>query len=159
MLGGFQPAAGKRRVQECDKMGSEVLDNGPVSVTNKSVLIVDDDPDARAVLREIITTLGVGTNEAPDGRQALSRIEQEIPALIILDLMMPHMDGFSVINCLQSDPKLRNIPVVVMTAVDTLQTEMIAVLPGVSKVIRKGDFRVADIVAIVKTLSEPDIAH
>jgi CheY-like chemotaxis protein len=130
-----------------------------VGVKSKSVLIVDDDPDARAVLRDIVSMMGLGTIEAPDGKQALNLIKQEQPDLIILDLMMPQMDGFSVINVLQSDSKLRHIPVVVMTAVDTLQIEMIAVLPGVSKVIRKGDFRVADIVSIVKTLSEPDMIH
>ncbi len=140
-------------------MGSEGSKDELVGVKSKSVLIVDDDPDARAVLRDIISMMGLGTIEAPDGRQALNLIRQEQPDLIILDLMMPQMDGFSVINILQSDTKLRHIPVVVMTAVDTLQIEMIAVLPGVSKVIRKGDFRVADIVAIVKALSEPDMIH
>lgn len=140
-------------------MGSEVVDSKVVGVKNKSVLIVDDDPDARAVLRDIVSTMGLSTIEAPDGKQALLCVKQEKPSLIILDLMMPQMDGFSVINILQSDPKMRHIPVVVMTAVDTLQIEMIAVLPGVSKVVRKGDFRVADIISIVKTLLEPNMIH
>jgi two-component system, OmpR family, sensor histidine kinase VicK len=81
-----------------------------------SVLVVDDDP---AVLRLVVETLhgqGLELREAQDGSAALAEIAARKPDAIVLDLMMPGVDGFEVLERLQSDPETKLIPVVVLTA-------------------------------------------
>jgi signal transduction histidine kinase/DNA-binding response OmpR family regulator len=84
-------------------------DGGPV-------LVVDDEPDARALVAGILATAGYRHVEAADGAAALAAIARQRPALIVLDLMMPGMDGFEVLEHLAGDAALRAIPVVVLTA-------------------------------------------
>src|SRR5690349_4979687 len=98
------------------------------------ILIVDDDPDARTILNKILDGLGFPSQSAADGQEALAKINLEKPALILLDLMMPGMNGFEFLFRKMAVPQTRYIPVIVVSAVsndDTLK------LPGVSKVIRK----------------------
>ncbi len=106
------------------------------------ILIVDDDPDARTILNKILDTLGFPAQSAADGQEALDKIAAQQPALILLDLMMPGMNGFEFLFRKMAVPQTRYIPVIVVSAVsneDTLK------LPGVSRVIRKAGMRVADV--------------
>jgi CheY-like chemotaxis protein len=80
------------------------------------VLVVDDDPEARALYRQILARHGVPVTEAVDGEEALARIAAEPPALVILDLMMPKVDGFEVLARLRADARTQALPVVVVTA-------------------------------------------
>lgn len=105
---------------------------------NDYVLIVDDDEDARRILSVIVKSLDVPFESAPDGIKALERTKQKRPSLILLDLMMPGMDGFSMLAHLQSDPNTRHIPVIVVTACTPDQIDMLQ-LPGVKNVVPKGD--------------------
>jgi signal transduction histidine kinase/CheY-like chemotaxis protein len=87
-------------------------------------LVVDDDTLTREMLRRDLSKAGWRVDEAGDGRQALQQLEQEIPAVILLDLMMPHLDGFDVIERLRQHDAWRQIPVIVLTAKDlTLQEQ------------------------------------
>ena len=105
---------------------------------NDYVLIVDDDEDARRILGVIVKSLDVPFESAPDGLKALERTKQDKPKLILLDLMMPEMDGFAMLSNLQSDPITRHIPVIVVTACSPDQIDMLQ-LPGVKNVVPKGD--------------------
>jgi DNA-binding response OmpR family regulator len=83
------------------------------------ILVVDDDPDIRDVLEALLEGEGFGTVLANDGEQALEAIKKENPDLMILDLLMPVMDGFAVCKQLQ-DPrwsKWKNMPVLILTSV------------------------------------------
>lgn len=83
------------------------------------VLVVDDDPDIRDVLEALLEGEGFETVLANDGEQALEAIKKENPDLMILDLLMPVMDGFAVCKQLQ-DPrwsKWKNMPVLILTSV------------------------------------------
>lgn len=83
------------------------------------VLVVDDDPDIRDVLEALLESEGFETVLANDGEQALEAIKKENPDLMILDLLMPVMDGFAVCKQLQ-DPrwsKWKNMPVLILTSV------------------------------------------
>ena len=80
------------------------------------VLIVDDDPNARSILGTIMSTLGVNIEEAANGEEAVAHIEKRLPAFIYLDLMMPQMNGFEFLIYLRSNPRSRNIPVIVVSA-------------------------------------------
>lgn len=108
------------------------------------VLIVDDDPDARELLEEVAHSLGLETRSASDGLEALDVLrtaEKDPPGLIMLDLMMPSMDGFAVYNWLRGHPMTRRVPVIVVTAVPRDQVDMLR-LPGVARVIQKGQFTI-----------------
>lgn len=84
----------------------------------KHILIVEDSLDLQALLAQLIESEGHSTTLASHGRQALDLLESMPvpPSLILLDLMMPVMDGFEFIKVQLEDPKLSQIPVVVMTA-------------------------------------------
>lgn len=81
------------------------------------ILITDDDPD---ILENLLTILGSQPYRlatARDGRQCLALIKQERPDLLILDLLMPRMDGWGVIRELRSDPQYADLPIMVLTTV------------------------------------------
>lgn len=97
------------------------------------VLIVEDDTATRDATRRLLEKLDLRVAEASNGREGLQWLEgQRAPALILLDLMMPIMDGFEFLEELQRRPNLRNIPVVVLTA-KQLSPEEITVLTGRTK--------------------------
>jgi PAS domain S-box-containing protein len=84
---------------------------------NSVLLIVDDDPDVRAIVRRTGEGSGLTTAEATNGRAALDWLDSNpAPALILLDLMMPEVDGFEFLTRLREDEDLRAIPVVILTA-------------------------------------------
>ncbi len=105
------------------------------------IAIVDDSPDARRLIRRIMQSQGNYTIfEAESGKQALSLIDQERPDLIILDLMMPEMDGFAVLDQLKSKPETAGIPVVVATAKELTPDEKDRLKGQIQALLQKGDF-------------------
>ncbi|HJW84914.1 MAG TPA: response regulator [Anaerolineae bacterium] len=81
------------------------------------ILLTDDDPD---ILENLLTILGSQPYRlatARDGKQCLARIKEERPDLLILDLLMPRLDGWGVIRELRSDPQYVNLPIMVLTTV------------------------------------------
>src|SRR5471032_3152059 len=77
------------------------------------ILIVDDDPDIRELLRELLTRAGYDVIEAPDGRTALRSLYETPPALVILDVTMPEMDGYQTLERIRD---LSEVPVIMVTA-------------------------------------------
>ncbi|MBI4668941.1 MAG: response regulator [Elusimicrobia bacterium] len=82
---------------------------------NKIILIVDDDADVRFVIRIGLEKDGFIAEEAQDGLEALKRLKQFLPDAILLDIMMPGLDGFGVRRRVKGDPKTAGIPIVVIT--------------------------------------------
>jgi two-component system, sensor histidine kinase and response regulator len=80
------------------------------------LLVVDDDPQVAALIRQLLAGEPYEIVAAADGQEALEIITRQPPEVILLDLLMPRMDGFTVIKHLQQDPQLRHIPVIVLTA-------------------------------------------
>ncbi len=80
------------------------------------ILVVDDDADHRALLAETITLMGYPTEQAENGRVALDRLEEALPRLVLLDLKMPVMSGWAVLEALQQMPHAASIPVLVISA-------------------------------------------
>jgi signal transduction histidine kinase/CheY-like chemotaxis protein len=85
---------------------------------NKSVLVVDDDPNIRSLLNQELTEQGYTVRLAEDGRKALTLIREEIPGLVILDVMMPEMNGFDVAAVLKNDPATMHIPIIILSIVE-----------------------------------------
>jgi CheY-like chemotaxis protein len=81
-----------------------------------TVLVVDDDPDVRALLEMCLALEGFDVLTASNGRHALLKLNEIHPALILLDLMMPVMDGVEFRRQQREEPRLRDIPVVCLSA-------------------------------------------
>jgi len=85
-----------------------------------TILIVDDEPYNIDYLEQELVDLEYETVSAANGKEALQRVEESNPDMILLDIMMPEMDGFEVLKLLKSDPKNRDIPVVVISAMSDI---------------------------------------
>jgi CheY-like chemotaxis protein len=87
------------------------------------VLVVDDSEETRGLLRRTLEGKGFRVREAADGRQALAAAREQRPGLILLDLVMPVMDGFDTLQHLREDPRTAAVPIVVLTAKDLTDEE------------------------------------
>ena len=99
-------------------------------MTTPKILIVDDDPDLRQALRLRLRANQYDTVNACDGYSAIAQAYKEHPNLIILDLGLPAGDGYVVLDRLQKDDQLSNIPVIVLTARDAQSSERMALQSG-----------------------------
>lgn len=102
------------------------------------VLIIDDEPFAVDLESKIIAEMGLEVRTAFSGREAMAKLQEKAPGLVILDLMMPEIDGFQVVEYMKSVEKLRQIPIIVVTAKDLNPQEIITLKNQVNKVIKKG---------------------
>jgi len=119
----------------------------------REVLIVDDHPEARRLLRRILNAHGeYEIGEAASGREALAIVEQRQPDLMILDLMMPGMDGFAVLDALRQQPSTAAMPVVVVTAKELTPAEERRLQGRIRRLMTKGEFLGEDL------LGEIDLA-
>jgi CheY-like chemotaxis protein len=87
-----------------------------VDATGHSVLVVDDDDEIRETLRVVLESEGYAVRMAADGAQALAALDTQPPCFVVLDLMMPAMDGWEVAGHMHDEERLRRIPVCVVTA-------------------------------------------
>ena len=101
------------------------------------VLVVEDDPTTRALLRRMLIGEGWQVAEAENGRIALERVAEVKPRLFLLDLMMPEMDGFEFLAELRKSPAWRGIPVVVATAADLTEEDERRLSGGVEQILHK----------------------
>jgi CheY-like chemotaxis protein len=107
---------------------------------NKTILIIDDDADAREIVVHHLQQIGpYRLLEAKNGLEGLQRIAEQRPDLIILDLMMPEVDGFALLNQLDEQPELRELPVVVITAKSLTREEQERLNQRVQGLIAKGN--------------------
>jgi signal transduction histidine kinase/CheY-like chemotaxis protein len=101
------------------------------------LLVVDDDPQVVDLVRQLLEGEPYEIATATDGQEALEGIAEKRPDIILLDLLMPRMDGFGVIDRLQQDPQSRQIPVIVLTAKVLTATERVTLDQTVRTVIQK----------------------
>jgi threonine synthase len=119
------------------------------------IAIVDDHPHVRQLIRRILQAQGeYELSEAADGKSALSLIKDQKPDLIILDLMMPEMDGFSVLDALRRDPNTASIPVIVVTAQELTNKEKERLEGQIQSLMQKGDFMNEELLEEVRTLTK-----
>jgi PAS domain S-box-containing protein len=105
---------------------------------HRGVLIVEDDSLTRQMLRTLLERQGWHVREADNGRTGLAALRKHLPALIILDLMMPEMDGFTFVNEMRSQAAWRDIPILVLTAKDLTRREHERLRGAVQQVLQKG---------------------
>lgn len=80
------------------------------------ILIVDDDDDFREALAEVLSQAGYPVQQAENGEVALARAAEEAPGIVLLDLKMPVLDGWGVVERLRKDPKSAHIPILILSA-------------------------------------------
>lgn len=122
-------------------------------ITEKqTILIVDDEKTNRNVLRELLSPIA-NIKLAKDGEQALSKVLQHKPDLVLLDVIMPKLDGFQVLETMQTDPSTKEVPVIFITGLNDNQGEEAGLSLGARDYVSK-PFHPAIVMARVKTQLE-----
>lgn len=105
---------------------------------NRDVLVIDDDQASREFLRRILVKRNWTVHEAADGVRGIEMMKRLLPRLVLLDLLMPEMDGFQTLSEMQRAPELQNIPVVVVTSKDLSANELSWLRDRAVGVVNKG---------------------
>ncbi len=120
------------------------------------LLVVDDDFDCRNVLCRFLMTAGHECVAVPNGNEAMESIMARTPDLIVLDLLMPEMDGITLLEILRSYLRLQTLPVVVLTAApDSPQARRAAKVMGVNAVLAKGRASLDDVLRAIEDELRP----
>jgi threonine synthase len=135
--GGYSGGIGGTEPMEEGLLGSL----GQLSTQVQSIAIIEDDPQATRLLRRILQTRGeYRICEARDGAEGLEMVRRERPDVILLDLMMPGMDGFAVLDALKGDKDVSEVPVIVITAKELTVAERERLSGQTDKLMQKGSF-------------------
>ena len=122
--------------------------------SSRSVLVVEDNGDDRQLIKRVLEKEGYVVNEAGNGQVGLQRVVENRPDLILLDLMMPVMDGFELLAELSKHEQWRDIPAVVITAKDLDNGERRRLNTHVKKIMSKGTYTQKDLPHEVHRLLE-----
>ena len=104
---------------------------------DESILIVDDSPEDLHILKSILEKNGYKVRVAPGGVHALTSIKKEIPDLILLDIIMPKMNGYEVCKRLKQDDSTRDVPIIFVTSMGEVKDEWKGLKVGAVDYIRK----------------------
>ncbi|HAF29096.1 MAG TPA: hypothetical protein DCG75_08620 [Bacteroidales bacterium] len=118
---------------------------------SKSVLIVDDSFTNNFLLQSILETEGIHSSIALNGKEAFECLKVEKPALILLDIMMPNIDGFTVLKRIKANPETKSIPVIFITAKNDNHLKQKVIDAGAHDLIQK-PIDVNNIISIVKQI-------
>jgi two-component system, cell cycle response regulator DivK len=83
---------------------------------SKHILVVEDQPDSRQIIRDMLAGTDYEITEAENGEEALKAIEKQRPDLILMDIQLPIMDGYTATNQIKANPALRSIPIIAVTS-------------------------------------------
>lgn len=104
----------------------------------KKIIVADDEPIVRQVIKRVLQSEGYDVIEAENGEEAVKRVKEEKPALLILDVRMPVMDGMKACRVIrQLDEPVRNVPIIILTAVDTILGRRLSAELGVEVYLTK----------------------
>ena len=117
----------------------------------RNLLLVDDDEDSLEAMERFLEEADWQTLKAHNGEEALEMLTKTLPAAIILDLLMPEMDGFEFLERLRSKEQLQNIPVIVVTGKDPTEEELQFLRERVTKVVKKGRRAASDLIQTIHT--------
>jgi CheY-like chemotaxis protein len=121
----------------------------------RRVLVVEDEPENRLLLGMVLTAEGYEVVETEDGPSALRALAQQLPDVILLDVMMPGMNGYAVFERLREDPRTKPIPVIMLTALAQRADVERAVELGVEGYVTK-PFEPSELLhAIEQALADP----
>jgi two-component system phosphate regulon response regulator PhoB len=95
------------------------LSSKPMDLVRNTVLLVEDEPDLRGLYATILTSAGFNVQQAADGEEALDMIDDTMPDIVVLDLWLPTLDGYTVLAEIAANTHTHNVPVIVVTGTDT----------------------------------------
>jgi len=136
-----KPINPKELVDRLDRIASH---------SGREALVVDDDPASRALFRRILVREGWDVREASDGERGLEQILEKRPSLVVLDLMMPNLDGFETLRKLRTMDDLADLPVIIATSKDLDSAEFDWLLENSGDVVRKGTDGRNELVAAIR---------
>ncbi len=110
--------------------GVQVPETANEQQSRKSILVVEDSPTTRKVISMALANTGLEIHEARDGLEALSRLSENKPDLILLDIVLPRMDGYEILAVIKRNPEFKQIPVIMLTSKDGLINKMKGRLAG-----------------------------
>jgi len=122
------------------------------------VLAIDDDPLALELIEAILRPQGFTVLRATGGEEGMMKAQSERPSLIILDLLMPEMDGFTVAERLRGNPATADIPIVVLTSKNISQKDKARLNSHISHLARKAEFSQVGFVELVRRLCKREVA-
>ena len=121
---------------------------------NKSISLVDDDLTLREMYSERLKAEGFAVDTAKDGEEALAKATSSKPNMILLDIMMPKINGLEVLKRLRAQPTTKDIPVIVLTALIQDREKMESITQGADDYIVKSETMPGDVIAKVKKVLE-----
>jgi CheY-like chemotaxis protein len=116
------------------------------------VLVVDDNAEIRSLVRRTLEGSGWAVSEAANGREALEAIADQVPSLILLDLVMPEMDGFSFLAEMRANADWQNIPIIVLTARDLDHDDKARLAGSVRNILQKGAYSREQLLGEVRSM-------
>lgn len=119
---------------------------------NSTILIVDDEPVGRDALEMLLTPQGYNLAFAGNGLETLAKATELTPDLILLDVMMPGMDGYEVCRRLRADPLLAEVPIIMVTALDDRDSRLEGIEAGADDFVSK-PFNRTELRTRVKTIT------
>jgi CheY-like chemotaxis protein len=123
-----------------------------------TVFLVDDDLDGSEVVAQFLEKAGHTVCQSPGGHQALASIPVILPDVIITDIRMPHMDGFTFLRQLREDRLTAAIPALILTGFSDPDVAWKAATLGVAKVFLKGDYNLLDLLSCIESLAAAEEA-
>jgi len=138
-------------------LGQGLLDTQGGAPGTRKILIVDDDPNILAMHTRMVQAQSPNAShyhvlQARNGQEALHILRQEQPDLVLLDLMMPELDGFGVLEAMRNDPATQRIPVVILTAQVLTEADMARLNCGMVSILSKGLFSTQETLQHIETV-------
>jgi CheY-like chemotaxis protein len=133
-----------------DRLGSVMLRYQ--SNAHNLALVIEDEPDSREVIRRILQSEGWTVHEAENGKTGLEQVARARPSVILLDLMMPEMDGFEFLTELHGHSEWKHIPVLVVTAKELTAEDRARLNGHVGRVLQKGAYRKEELLEQVSSM-------
>jgi CheY-like chemotaxis protein len=116
------------------------------------VLLVEDDADQRERIRSWLEPQNWSVREAANGRVALEQLDDDVPDVILLDLMMPEMDGFQFVSALRDHAEWRSIPIIVITSLDLTTADREKLKSNVAEILSKESFEAGQLIDIIRRI-------
>jgi len=116
----------------------------------KKILIVDDEPRVQKIITEKLQREGFESTSAFDGKEGLKKVSSEKPDLILLDIIMPKLDGISVLKKLKEDPEIDKIPVIILTNLSGKETIVASLESGETDYLIKANYTLNELIVKIK---------
>ena len=122
------------------------------SSKNKKILVIEDEATLQKALNEVLTNEGYEVMSSLDGLRGLELAQKESPDLILLDIILPKMDGFEVLKRIKKDDKISQIPVIILTNLSDISDIQKALDLGATTYLVKADFHIEDVLKKIEKI-------